>query len=135
MLDSSPRRTSDYFNTIPRILEESGPFRVRLLGQTLPRISYRRTHQVFLNTDVVRYRDKDWTSYRQVSGGRTNTIFVEIHDHGFRQTVKICIVSSIGGHLTEVRAFRAVYERHSHFYVLNAPTLIPEDMGGKTYFI
>jgi len=49
--------------------------------------------------------------------------------------MKICIVSSIGGHLTEARAFRSAYERHAHFYVLNAPTIISEDMKGKTYFI
>jgi beta-1,4-N-acetylglucosaminyltransferase len=49
--------------------------------------------------------------------------------------VKICIVSSCGGHLTEVRALRPVYERYDHFYVLNDKVLLPEDMEGKTYFI
>lgn len=48
---------------------------------------------------------------------------------------KICIVSSCGGHLTEVRALRSVYERHPHFYVLNDRVILPEDMEGKTSFI
>lgn len=48
---------------------------------------------------------------------------------------KICIVSSCGGHLTEVRALRPAYERCEHFYVLNDHALLPEDMVGKTYFI
>jgi len=48
---------------------------------------------------------------------------------------KICIVSSCGGHLTEVRTLKPVYERYEHFYVLNDRVLLPEDMKGKTYFI
>jgi UDP-N-acetylglucosamine:LPS N-acetylglucosamine transferase len=48
---------------------------------------------------------------------------------------KVCIVSSCGGHLTEVRALRGAYERHAHFYVLNDRVLLPADMEGKTYFI
>jgi beta-1,4-N-acetylglucosaminyltransferase len=48
---------------------------------------------------------------------------------------KICIVSSCGGHLTEVRALKSVYERYEHFYVLNDRVLLPKDMEGKTYFI
>lgn len=48
---------------------------------------------------------------------------------------KICIVSSCGGHLTEVRALRPVYEGYEHFYVLNDRVLLPKDMEGKTYFI
>jgi len=47
----------------------------------------------------------------------------------------ICIVSSCGGHLTEVRTLKPVYERYEHFYVLNAPVLLPEDMQGRTHFI
>ena len=50
-------------------------------------------------------------------------------------TMKICIVSSCGGHLTEVRALKPVYERYDHFYVLNDRVLLPKDMEGKTYFI
>jgi UDP-N-acetylglucosamine:LPS N-acetylglucosamine transferase len=48
---------------------------------------------------------------------------------------KVCIVSSCGGHLTEVRALRRAYERHPHFYVLNDRVLLPADMTDKTYFI
>ncbi len=49
--------------------------------------------------------------------------------------MKICIVSSCGGHLSEVRALRPVYERYRHFYVLNDRVLLAKDMKGKTYFI
>ena len=48
---------------------------------------------------------------------------------------KICIVSSCGGHLTEVRALRAAYEPYEHFYVLNDRVLLPVDMRDRTYFI
>jgi beta-1,4-N-acetylglucosaminyltransferase len=48
---------------------------------------------------------------------------------------KICIVSSCGGHLTEVRSLTAAYARCDHFYVVNEPILLPEDMRNKTYFI
>jgi len=49
--------------------------------------------------------------------------------------LRICIVSSCGGHLTEVRCLKDAYERHEHFYVLNDKALLPPDMEGKTYFI
>jgi UDP-N-acetylglucosamine:LPS N-acetylglucosamine transferase len=49
--------------------------------------------------------------------------------------MKVCIVSSCGGHLTEVRALKPAYEPYEHFYVLNDRVLLPEDMKGKTYFI
>jgi UDP-N-acetylglucosamine:LPS N-acetylglucosamine transferase len=48
---------------------------------------------------------------------------------------KVCIVSSCGGHLTEVRALRRAYSAYPHFYVLNDRILLPRDMEGKTYFI
>ena len=48
---------------------------------------------------------------------------------------KICIVSSCGGHLTEVRTLRSVYEEHEHFYVLNKRVFLPDDMISNTYFI
>lgn len=48
---------------------------------------------------------------------------------------KICIVSSCGGHLTEVRALRSVYSQYEHFYVLNDKVSLPGDMEGRTYFI
>jgi len=49
--------------------------------------------------------------------------------------MKTCIVSSCGGHLTEVRALKTVYECYEHFYVLNDQIVLPKDMEGKTYFI
>lgn len=49
--------------------------------------------------------------------------------------VKVCVVSSCGGHLTEVRALRAAYEHWPHFYVLNDQALLPPDMQGRTDFI
>jgi beta-1,4-N-acetylglucosaminyltransferase len=48
---------------------------------------------------------------------------------------KVCIVSSCGGHLTEVRCLKPAYEDLPHFYVLNDKALLPSDMQGKTYFI
>ena len=48
---------------------------------------------------------------------------------------KVCIVSSCGGHLSEVRALRPVYERYEHFYVINHPIVLIQDMEGKTVFI
>lgn len=48
---------------------------------------------------------------------------------------KICIVSSCGGHLTEVRTLKPAYELYEYFYVLNDRVLLPKDMEGKTYFI
>lgn len=52
-----------------------------------------------------------------------------------KQHVKICIVSSCGGHLTEVRALRSTYEHYEHFYVLNDKIDLPADMKGRTEFI
>ena len=49
--------------------------------------------------------------------------------------MKICIVSSCGGHLTEVRQLLPAYANHEYFYVLNERALLPADMLGKTYFI
>lgn len=49
--------------------------------------------------------------------------------------MKICVVSSCGGHLTEVRALKSAYERYEHFYVLDDKIYLPSDMSGKTYYI
>ena len=49
--------------------------------------------------------------------------------------MKLCIVSSCGGHLTEVRCLKPAYASYEHFYVLNDKTILPEDMQGKTHFI
>jgi UDP-N-acetylglucosamine:LPS N-acetylglucosamine transferase len=47
----------------------------------------------------------------------------------------ICLVSSGGGHLTEVLALRPAYEQRRHFFVLNERVLLPPEMEGKTFFI
>jgi len=49
--------------------------------------------------------------------------------------VKICVVSSCGGHLTEARCLRSAYAEFDHFYVLNDQALLPPDMEGRTFFI
>jgi UDP-N-acetylglucosamine:LPS N-acetylglucosamine transferase len=49
--------------------------------------------------------------------------------------MKVCVVCSSGGHLTEVRELLPAYGRYPHFYVLNKRVEIPSDMEGKVYFI
>jgi UDP-N-acetylglucosamine:LPS N-acetylglucosamine transferase len=49
--------------------------------------------------------------------------------------MKVCVVSSSGGHLTEVRCLRPAYEAYEHFYVLNDQVKLPADMQGRTRFI
>ena len=49
--------------------------------------------------------------------------------------MKICLVSSCGGHLGELRGLRPVYDQHTHFYVVNDQVALPRDMVGRTYFI
>ena len=49
--------------------------------------------------------------------------------------MKVCIVSSCGGHLTEVRQLRSAYDGHEHFYVLNDRAELPDDMIGRTHYI
>jgi beta-1,4-N-acetylglucosaminyltransferase len=48
---------------------------------------------------------------------------------------KICLASSVGGHLQEMLQLRPVYEQYAHFYILNDRISLPEAMQGKTYFI
>ncbi len=49
--------------------------------------------------------------------------------------MKICIVSSCGGHLTEVRELMPAYRDYGHFYVINERISVPPDMEGKVHFI
>jgi len=49
--------------------------------------------------------------------------------------VKVCIVSSAGGHLTEVRCLADAYARFDYFYVLNDQAFLTDEMRGRTYFI
>jgi hypothetical protein len=48
---------------------------------------------------------------------------------------KICIATSVGGHLHEVMQLRPVYEQHPHFYVVNDRLILPGPMSGRTYFV
>jgi beta-1,4-N-acetylglucosaminyltransferase len=49
--------------------------------------------------------------------------------------MKLCIPSSCGGHLTEVRELLPAYRDYDHFYVLDEPSLLPPDMQNRTYII
>ena len=49
--------------------------------------------------------------------------------------MKICIVSSVGGHLTEVRQLKPAYDAYPHFFVLNDKAILAPDMAGRTYVI
>ena len=49
--------------------------------------------------------------------------------------MKVCIVSSVGGHLTEVRCLADAYAAFDCFYVLNDQAILPHEMRGRTYFI
>jgi beta-1,4-N-acetylglucosaminyltransferase len=49
--------------------------------------------------------------------------------------LKIGIISSCGGHLTEVMCLRHIYERYEHFYVINDKIVLTKEMTGRTYFI
>lgn len=47
----------------------------------------------------------------------------------------ICIVSSCGGHLTEVRLLLNIISRYPHFYIINNKIKLSDDMKDKTFFI
>ncbi|PWT73894.1 MAG: polysaccharide biosynthesis protein [Chloroflexi bacterium] len=47
----------------------------------------------------------------------------------------VCLVSSGGGHLTEILALRPAYEERPHFFVVNQPIDQPDQMQGRTFFI
>jgi UDP-N-acetylglucosamine:LPS N-acetylglucosamine transferase len=49
--------------------------------------------------------------------------------------MKICLVSSCGGHLAELRELMPAYAAHDHFYVVNDRIEVPKDMEGRTIFI
>ena len=48
---------------------------------------------------------------------------------------KICLASSVGGHLQEILQLLPVYEQYPHFYIVNDRIGLPEPMRGRTYFI
>ena len=49
--------------------------------------------------------------------------------------MNICIVSSCGGHLTEVMELKSVYENYDHFYIINKKISMPNDINGRVSFI
>ena len=49
--------------------------------------------------------------------------------------MKICITSSVGGHLTEVMQLKEIYLKYEHFFILNDKNNLPEELKEKTYFI
>ena len=49
--------------------------------------------------------------------------------------MKICIVSSSGGHLTEVKSFEKIYKNYEYYFVLNYKIDLPKDMINRTFFI
>lgn len=49
--------------------------------------------------------------------------------------MKVCIVTSCGGHLTEARCLKPAFEADEHFYVLDDKALLPADMADRTYFV
>ena len=49
--------------------------------------------------------------------------------------IKICLVSSCGGHLRELRQLREIYERFDYFYVINDRLELSNDLVGRTLFI
>src|SRR5262249_51957056 len=53
--------------------------------------------------------------------------------HGKR--ISVFIISSVGGHLAEIRSLRGVYEQYEVTYILNCHTNIHDDMQGRTCFI
>ncbi|MDF2458160.1 MAG: polysaccharide biosynthesis protein [Nitrospira sp.] len=48
---------------------------------------------------------------------------------------RLCLVSSGGGHLTELLALRGAYANRDHFFVLNRRISLPTEMRGRTFFI
>lgn len=49
--------------------------------------------------------------------------------------MRVCIVSSCGGHLTEVRCLQSAYAEYEHFYVLDDKARLPRDMEDRTFFV
>jgi beta-1,4-N-acetylglucosaminyltransferase len=47
----------------------------------------------------------------------------------------VCVVSSCGGHLTEVREFLPVFRDIEHYYILNDVVPLGDDMLKRTFFV
>lgn len=48
---------------------------------------------------------------------------------------RLCLVSSSGGHLSEMRALRPAFAGCEWFHVLDYRVMLPADMEGKTRFV
>ena len=60
---------------------------------------------------------------------------VPVKDHEATASCRICLVSSGGGHLTELLALRRAYQARDHFFVLNRRIDLPQELQGRTFFI
>lgn len=49
--------------------------------------------------------------------------------------MKVAIVSSCGGHLTEVRCLFPTYREYDHFYVIDDQVPLDDDMVGRTHVV
>ncbi len=66
-----------------------------------------------------------------------------IHEHGGLLEInascgngmRICLVSSCGGHLAELLALQPAYKQYDHVYVINERIPLPHAMEGRTYVI
>jgi UDP-N-acetylglucosamine:LPS N-acetylglucosamine transferase len=47
----------------------------------------------------------------------------------------IALISSCGGHLTEILRFKKVYSAYNYFFVINDIVKLSQDMKGRTFFI
>ena len=56
-------------------------------------------------------------------------------DPATRSQLTGCIVSTSGGHLTEVLTLERAFGRHRHFFVINDRIDLPPEMARRTYFI
>ena len=59
-------------------------------------------------------------------------MLVALCDGPMRRRLKICIVSSIGGHLDEVIQLLPILEEHEYFFVVNAEGSLPKVIEEKT---
>ena len=49
--------------------------------------------------------------------------------------MKICIVSSVGGHLTEILSLSEKYRKFEHFYVLNKKVIPPKEIKDNVFLL
>lgn len=49
--------------------------------------------------------------------------------------IRVCIVSSCGGHLAEVRALSPAFEQMDYFFVLNDVARLPQEIARRTQYV